>query len=83
MVLQGGFYSDAVECWPVMWMARVRPVTIGTETVHQQDSSPTHILETVLRQNWRQFADTFKDSSPTKKYCFMGFNEENKRVVLK
>ena len=57
--------------------------TLGTETVLRQDSSPTRILETVHRQNWRQFTDIIEDSSPTKKYCFMGFNEESKLVVLK
>ena len=31
----------------------------GTETVHRQDNSPTHILETVHRQNWRQFTDKY------------------------
>ena len=39
----------------------------GSETVHRQDSSPTRNLETVHRQNWRQFTDTFEDSSLTKK----------------
>ena len=39
---------------------------VGSETVHRQDSSPTRILETVHRQNWRQFTDRFEDSSPTK-----------------
>ena len=37
----------------------------GSETVHRQDSSPTRILETVHRHIWRQFTDTFGDSSPT------------------
>ena len=29
-----------------------------------RDSTPTHILETVHRRNWRQFTDIFEDSSP-------------------
>ena len=35
------------------------------KTVHRQDSSLTELFETVARQNWRQFTDTFGDSSPT------------------
>ena len=38
------------------------------ETVHQQDNSPTRFLKTVHRQNWRQFTDTFEDSSPIHLY---------------
>ena len=37
----------------------------GNETVHRQDSSPTRFLKTVHRHLWRQFTDTFEDSSPT------------------
>ena len=51
----------------------------GTETVHRQDSSPTRISETDHRQNWRQFTDKFEGSSPTKKFCSMGFNEKKKK----
>ena len=38
---------------------------LGIETVHRQDSSPTRILKTVHRQNWRQFTDRIEDSSST------------------
>ena len=35
------------------------------KTVHRQDNSPTRFLKTVHRQIWRQFTDTFEDSSST------------------
>ena len=47
---------------------------IGTEIVHRQDSSPTHILKTVYRQNWRQITNRFEDSSPTDIYDNDGKN---------
>ena len=37
----------------------------GNKTVHRQDNSPTRFLKTVHRQIWRQFTDTFEDSSST------------------
>ena len=37
----------------------------GNKTVHRQDNSLTRVLKTVHRQIWRQFTDTFKDSSST------------------
>ena len=43
------------------WVSVTFSSTGGTETVHRRDSSPTHILETVHRQNWRQFNDIFED----------------------
>ena len=43
---------------------------IGCKTVHGQDNSPTPILKTVHRQNWRQFVDTFEDSSSTNLFVF-------------
>ena len=47
----------------------------GSETVHRQDSSPTRILETVHRQNWRQFTDIFEDK------IIFGNIKNQKRIV--
>ena len=37
----------------------------GNKTIYRQNSSPTQLFEIVPRQTWRQFPDTFGDSSPT------------------
>ena len=40
----------------------------GDSSLTRQDTSQTMFWKTVHRQNWRQFTDTFEDSSPTKFY---------------
>ena len=46
-----------------------RQCAYGNKTVHRQDNSPTQFLKIVLRQNRRQFTDTFEDSH--QHICFM------------
>ena len=49
-----------------VWLQIVCKVDVtGNKTVHRQDNSPTRFLKTVHRQIWRQFTDTFEDSSST------------------
>ena len=55
---------------------------VGTESVHRQDSSRTHIFETVHRQNWRQLADKFEDSSPTKNTFLWVLMKKKKKYIF-
>ena len=50
----------------------------GSKTVHRQDNSPTRFLKTVHRQIWRQFTDTFEDSSSTLFYHVIDIWLQNK-----
>ena len=45
------------------------------------NSSPTRILETVHRQNLRQFTDRFEVSSPTKKMYMYIYGIKGKKLV--
>ena len=62
---------EKIDFGPKNPVIRVRNVPLprtGNKTVNRQDSSPTEFLKTDHRQNWRQFTDTYEDSSPTLLY---------------
>ena len=67
------------ECWnnPGQPMTVLRLISNGNKTVHRQDNSPTRFLKTVHRQIWRQFTDTFEDSSSTLFYHVIDIWLEN------